>query len=299
MTFDVQRYSTHDGPGIRTVVFLKGCPLRCQWCSNPESQETGREILFDSRRCILCRSCLSPEFGGAMREQDGRVVPDRSKPVPPGLAKACPTQAIRLAGREVTVDALVEEVLRDRAFFSKSGGGVTFSGGEPLDQLWLLEACVARLAVLGVPVAVETCLAVETSALKPLLGRQIQWLLDVKHVDEEKFLLETAGSVDQVLDNLRAVSRVEPSVTYRVPLIPGFNEAPEDRERILGFLASLERASSEALRVDLLPYHDLAASKYHQLGRPNPYHRGKLNPAVLEAWRSAAAERGFHVNVGG
>ena len=220
MIFDVQRYSTHDGPGIRTIVFLKGCPLRCQWCSNPESQQKGLEILFDAHRCILCRSCLRPEFGGAMRELDGRIVPDRSKPVPAGLSQACPTQAIRLAGREAEVESLVAEVCRDRAFFEKSGGGVTFSGGEPLDQVEFLLRCIERLSALGVGVAIESCLAVEPSALEPFLDYRIEWLVDVKHVDEDAYLMQTGGHVDQVLANLRTLSRSSSCVTYRIPLIP-------------------------------------------------------------------------------
>jgi len=299
MIFDVQRYSTHDGSGIRTVVFLKGCPLRCQWCSNPESQERGVEILFDAHRCILCRSCLAPEFGGAMHEIDGRVVPDRTKPVPPGLARACPTMAIRLAGREVDVDAVVAEVLKDAPFFLKSGGGVTFSGGEPLDQGEFLLRCVQRFTALGIGVAVESCLAVDPSVLAPFLDYPIEWLVDVKHVDEEKYLLQTSGPVDQALENLRVLSRSSSNVTYRIPLIPGFNESEPERTKILGFIASLDRASADAPRVDLLPYHALAAGKYHQLGRTNPYDRKALGSGVLGGWQTAAAALGMQVNLGG
>jgi len=299
MIFDVQRFSTHDGPGIRTLVFLKGCPLRCDWCSNPESQRSSVEILFDPKLCILCHSCLRPEFGGAMKEVDGKVVPDRSKPVPDGLAAVCPTRAIRLAGRQVEVETLVAEIARDKAFFAKSGGGVTFSGGEPLDQLEFLKQCFEKLTALGIPIAIESCLAVERQAVEALLEYPIEWLVDVKHVDPEKYLAQTSGSVDQLLDNLRLLSKSAKKITYRIPLIPGFNESDEDRELILGFIGSLDRASPGAPKVDILPYHELAAGKYAQLGRANPYHRKPLSNETLESWRTSAARLGALVSVGG
>jgi pyruvate formate lyase activating enzyme len=297
--FDVQRYSTHDGPGIRTVVFLKGCPLRCEWCSNPESQSVGLEILFEATRCVGCRACLRPEFGGAMHEVEGKIVPDRSKPVPRELAGVCPSLALRIAGREVEAEALVHEVLKDKAFFDKSGGGVTFSGGEPLDQPEFLLECVQRLEMVGVSVAIESCLAVEASALLPFLGHNIHWLVDVKHLDADKLAAKTAGDAPSILANLRLLASREVQVTYRVPLIPGFNDSDVDRDAILGFIALLERPPTARVRVDVLPYHDLAAGKYQQLGRPNPYTRERIAQPTLEGWKNAAANRGIELSWGG
>jgi len=301
LTFDVQRYSTHDGSGIRTIVFFKGCPLRCWWCSNPESQQTEVEILFDAKRCIRCRSCLHPSFGGAMQElPDGQIVPDRSKPVPLGLAKVCPSLAIRLAGREVEVEALIEEVLKDKVFFAKSGGGVTFSGGEPLAQTEFLLSCIGRLGALGISVTIESCLAVEPSAVAAVAAQSVDWLIDVKQVEDERFLLQTSGDLGLVLANTRTVAKVSPNVTFRIPLIPGFNDSDEDRQRIFEFIGSLERASTEAPKVDILPYHELAAGKYHQLGRDNPYTRDHvLAEGVVERWRKAAVDYGFQASIGG
>ena len=135
IVFDIQRFSTHDGPGIRTVVFLKGCTLRCAWCSNPEGQAFEPEILYNEHRCVGCRACLDSSFGGAMVAQpNGIVRVNRSAKAAPGLAAACPSLAIRVAGQEMTAEEVAREAMRDARFFSKSGGGVTLSGGEPLSR---------------------------------------------------------------------------------------------------------------------------------------------------------------------
>jgi len=233
-----------------------------------------------------------------MQETAGMIVPDRTRPVPPGLGKVCPTQAIRIAGREVDSSALIAEVLKDRLFFAKSGGGVTFSGGEPLDQAEFLVPCLEQLIEAGIDVAIETCLAAPPAALAVLLPYPIEWLVDVKHIDETKFLEQTSGRLSPILDNLRTVSRSAPRVTYRIPLIPDFNDGEDDRERLFGLIAGLERTLKPA-RVDILPYHELAAGKYAQLGRANPYTRKPLNQVTLDRWRAAAAEWGFAVTLGG
>jgi pyruvate formate lyase activating enzyme len=207
--------------------------------------------------------------------------------------------AIRLAGREVSVEALVVEVAKDKVFFDKSGGGVTFSGGEPLDQVEFLVGCVGKLGAEGIGVAIETCLAVAPETLEALLPYPIHWLVDVKHVDAGKYLDQTTGDLDQTLANVRALSLASTRVTYRIPLIPGFNDSDEDRGRILAFLGSLERASADALRVDILPYHELAAGKYLQLGRSSPYDRRPLTSERADQWRQALSDRGFSVDLGG
>jgi len=234
-----------------------------------------------------------------MKEVDGRIVPDRTKPVPAGLATVCPSQAIRLAGRDAEVDALVAEVSKDRLFFEKSGGGVTFSGGEPLAQLGFLVACIEKLEALRISVAIESCLAVEPESVAAVMAHRVEWLIDVKHVDEEKYLLQTGGHVAQSLQNIRAIAKSTSAVTFRIPLIPGFNDTDAERTQIFDFIAALERPGPGAPRLDILPYHDLAAGKYHQLGRPNPYTRKPLGTGVLDAWRKAAVDYGFEISIGG
>ncbi len=298
--FDIQRFCIHDGPGIRTVVFLKGCPLRCQWCSNPESQSIEKEILFDARRCVLCHACLAADFGGAMREVDGRPSPDRSKPVPRGLDSLCPSLAIRVAGRDFEDGELVTELLKDEAFFRKSDGGVTFSGGEPLIHRDFLLNCVAALRNKGIAVAIETCLAVKDPPLERLLAWPIHWLLDLKHVLPGIFREKTGGDLGTVLGNLTRIAAGAASVTFRIPLIPGFNESDEDRKGIFDFLAGLDRAGDGPPKVHILPYHDLAAGKYSHLGRSYPYAgTARLDPRIPEMWKKDALRRGFHASIGG
>lgn len=300
MLFDVQRFSTHDGPGIRTVVFLKGCALRCSWCSNPESQSGAPEILFSPERCIGCRSCLDPVFGGAMRENEGRIEPDRSRKVPLSLRGVCPSLAIRVAGREVDADELVGELERDRRYFAKSGGGVTFSGGDPLVQADFVAECVRRLALVGIDSAIETCLAVGRKEIETLLELPLLWLIDVKHVDAAKFSAQTGGDLGRIMENIKLVAGRAALVRFRIPLIPGFNDGAEERRGIFDFIAGLGRAEEGPPRVDILPRHDLASGKYLQLGRPNPYlDLPRPSDELVGEWRLEAQKRGFIVDVGG
>ncbi len=300
IVFDIQRFCIHDGPGIRTVVFLKGCPLRCQWCANPESQAGGREILFDPARCIGCRSCLAPELGGAMTDDGGRPLPDRRKSPPPGFEDLCPSLAIRVAGKTHSVDALMEEVLKDEAFFRESGGGVTFSGGEPLLHGAFLLECVERLRGMNISVAIESCLAVSGAPLDALLSHPIHWLLDLKQVDSEVFREKTGGDLAMVLSNFRAIAAAAPKLTIRIPLIPDFNDSDDARRNLFDFIESLERASSEPPELHILPYHDLAAGKYAQLGRVYPYAgKPKIPQEVQDAWLEDAGRRGFNASIGG
>ncbi len=298
--FDIQRFSIHDGPGVRTVVFLKGCPLRCAWCSNPESQSGEREILFDGKRCIHCRACLIPALGGAMREVDGRVVPDRSVTPPEDMDSVCPSLAIRVAGRERDAASVIEEVAKDAVFFRRSSGGMTFSGGEPLLHPEFLLECLERAEALGIPVAIETCLAVSKPPLEALLSHPIHWLLDLKHVDANIFLEGTGGDLETVLENLAVIAARASEVTFRIPLIPGFNDSEETRDRMLDLIGSLARPADTTPSIHILPFHDLAAGKYSHLGRDYAYANApKLDKAVLDTWSRQAHKRGFAITIGG
>ena len=299
LVFNLQRFSTHDGPGIRTVVFFKGCPLSCAWCENPESQSAEAEILHDLRRCVGCEACLAPGFGAAMRRIGQAIMPDRSRPVPQSLTGVCPSLALRVAGQALAAAAIVAEVRKDEAFYRQSGGGVTFSGGEPLLHPELLGECIGRLQGLGIPVAIETCLAVDSGVIEPFLAWGIHWLLDLKHVDAAAFRRGTGGDSALVLANIRRVAASARALTFRIPVIPGFNDDEASMNGIYDFIAGLERPSDEARRLDYLTFLDLAAGKYALLGRPDPYGGQKLDPKTMALWREAARARHFQTSTGG
>lgn len=325
--FDIQRFSTHDGDGIRTIVFFKGCPLRCTWCENPESQATKPELLFDPRHCINCSSCLQPEAGGLMhRDAAGRIAIVRPVPAT-GSANArishaameataglCPSLAIRVAGRKMSAGEIIAEVMKDEIFFRNSGGGVTFSGGEPLLQSGVLLELVRSFTGLGLDCAMETCLAIGPGTIEPFLDFSLTWLVDLKHTDARVFREGTGGNLSMVMDNMERLADSGAKMVFRVPVIPGFNDNDQAMGGILAYAAMLaSRAQSQQgfagrqhgaavvkPHLDLLPYHDLAAGKYAALGRPYPYARGlSVSRAFLEYHAKAGAELGLEIGIGG
>ncbi len=301
VVFDIQRFSTHDGPGIRTVVFFKGCTLRCAWCSNPEGQSFEPEILYNEHRCVSCHACLDPVFGGAMVQRgDGGVRAYRAAKAGPGLARACPSLAVRVAGREMTAEEVAREVMRDAPFFAKSGGGATFSGGEPLAHPAFARELADILLGRGVSVAIETCLAVAPRALEPLLGLPILWLADLKHVDAVRFREDTGGNLTEVNANMATLAASGADLDLRVPLVPGFNADDASIEAMLTFAAALPNPKGTARRIDFLPYHELALGKYAMLDRECTWKGGhEVDRRDVVRWGAKAAALGFATSTGG
>jgi len=322
--FDVQRFSTHDGPGIRTVLFFKGCPLRCAWCENPESQSFAADLLHNPSRCVGCGTCLAPAEGGAMcRTEEGRIEVDRrsaaAREPRPRLVGLCPSLALRIAGRWVETPEILAELRKDEAFFRGSGGGVTLSGGEPLAQGEFALELTRALKDRGIDVAVESCLAAARPVVEAMAALSLLWLVDLKHVDPAVFRAGTGAALEPILANIEYLAASGADLALRVPVIPGFNADKASLRAILEYAAALplrgrpeaapdgsgiaQRASAAGARgrrLDLLPYHELAAGKYAQLGRPYPYPRGL---AVDEALLRDAAERGaalgLEITIGG
>jgi pyruvate formate lyase activating enzyme len=299
--FDIQRFSTHDGPGIRTVVFFKGCTLRCAWCSNPEGQSFEPEILYDEHRCVGCHACLDPVFGGAMaRRLDGSVQASRAAKAAPGLAGACPSLAIRIAGKEMTPEEVAREVMKDAPFFAKSGGGATFSGGEPLAHPAFARELAEILAGRAVNVAIETCLAVAPRALEPFLGLPILWLADLKHVDADRFKEGTGGNLAGVTLNMTTLAASGADLELRVPLVPGFNADDTSIEAMLMFAAALSNPRGVTRRIDFLPYHELALGKYAMLDRECTWTGGHdIDRRDVARWEAKATALGFATSTGG
>jgi pyruvate formate lyase activating enzyme len=294
--FDIQRFSVHDGPGIRTLVFFKGCPLACLWCSNPESQRSGAELLFDPAKCVACGGCVEACPRGAVRLEGTRVQYDREHCAACGqCVEVCYAEARTMAGKWVSVAEVVAEVCKDEPFFSRSGGGVTLGGGEPLAQSEFAHGILMECRSRGIHTAIETCGHVPWPAFEAVLPWTDLFLFDLKHLDTLKHRSHTGGDVNLILSNLQQLAASGARVTVRVPVVPDFNDTPEDVRSVAEHAASLGIPE-----LHLLPYHRLGQSKYRLLGRPYGFAGGKkVADGTLEGLRAVAAAAGLTVQIGG
>jgi pyruvate formate lyase activating enzyme len=260
--FNIQRCSVHDGPGIRTTVFLKGCPLSCSWCHNPEGIDEAPVLMISAGRCLSCGGCSD-----VCPVEDGGAAPagelwDRSACTTCGLCvEACPTDARELAGREWLVDELADELEKDRVFFDMSGGGVTFSGGEPLAQSEFLIDCLRECRRRGLHTTIDTCGLAPRHTLLEVAERTDLVLYDLKHMDPLRHRDETGVDNRLILENLRTLSESDVELWIRVPLIPGFNDGEANIKATGAFLEGLARSHP----VFILPYHGFAAGKRSRL----------------------------------
>ncbi len=294
--FDIERFAVADGPGIRTAVFLKGCPLFCAWCSNPESQSGKPQLLYRAAKCVGCGRCAAGCPNGAATMVDGRPVFDRAICVACGACvRGCPTGALKLAGRSMETADILATVLRDRAYYERSGGGMTLSGGEALAQLdGAIELCeLARAA--GIHVAVETCADLPPAEFARTLSCVDLFLFDLKHPDPQKLADKTGGHLDRILENLGQVTRRGVPCILRVPVVPGYND---DADTLDGVFDLALRYGVDT--VHLLPYHNLGAGKYAELGRAYEYRDiPSLTAADLAPAAARGRKRGLDVAVGG
>ena len=290
---DIQRFSVHDGPGIRTTVFLKGCNLRCRWCHNPEMIRPGAELQLFPDRCVGCGACLTACPKQAHTITDGGRAFDRSLCVACGAcAEGCYAHALVLVGRELTVEQVLKEVAADREFYDRSGGGVTLSGGEPLLQPEfageLLRACKGQ----GIHTAIETNLAWPWERVEAVLPVTDLVLLDIKMMDAAAHRRWTGAGNEQVLENARKLSQTEVPIIVRTPVIAGVNATAEDIGRIADFI----RAFGNLLYYELLPYNPLGAGKYRSLGMEQPRERfARPDRQTLRALAEEARGRGIRV----
>lgn len=275
--FDIKRFSVHDGPGIRTTVFVKGCPLRCPWCHNPEGISLKPEIFFSPERCVGCGACARVCLQEAHSWANGRHVFHR--PLCEGCGRcvaSCPTGAIELAGVEMSVEEVLNIVERDKPFYQESGGGLTVSGGEPLLQFEFTKALLEAAKEREIHTCLDTSGAAPWRRLEELIGVVDLFLFDVKVLDEKKHC-ELAGiGLEPILRNLRRLDQARSRLILRCPIIPGVNDVEEHLYKV----ARLARSLKNVEAVEILPFHKLAVEKYKRLGRE--YSFAKVEPPLEE-----------------
>lgn len=264
LVFDLQRASVHDGPGIRTTVFLKGCPLRCAWCHNPESQRGAPELSYDPDRCLACGRCVAACPGGRHGVgADGHRFARAGCTACGGCADVCPALALERVGRPLTVAEVMAEVRQDLGFYRDSGGGLTLSGGEPLAQPAFAAELLAAAAAEGIHTAIETCAYAPWSAIAEVLPHCRLFLVDLK-AEAARHRELTGVPLEPIRDNLRRLHDTGATIWLRLPLVPGLTDSAERWTEAAGLCAELPRLA----RIQIIPYHPLGRGKRQRLGVP-------------------------------
>ena len=293
--YNIMRYALHDGPGIRTTVFFKGCPLRCWWCHNPESQEPKPQLVYFADRCLECGDCIPICPNGAVRWVNGAISMDGACRSCGTCVDFCSAGARELVGKWMTVAETLAEIEKDAVFYDESGGGVTFSGGEPLLQPQFLEALLDACRARGIHTLVDTSGLAPREVLLRLSAKADVFYYDVKLVNPEKHRQYIGASNGVILENLEALVRAGASVVVRFPVIPGVNDGDADVAELAALLARLGLE-----RVHLLPYHNIGIEKYRRLNLP--YLMAGVEPPSHERLAQIAAQlegQGMKVRIGG
>lgn len=297
--FNIQKFAIYDGPGIRTLVFFKGCPLKCIWCQNPEGLIPYPQLSYYDRLCIHCHTCIDICPNNVIRHsaEDVHIIDRDLCNICGKCVELCPSGALNIIGKEVTVEDLVKEIQKDVIYFDSSDGGVTFSGGEPLFQPRFLYESLKKCKELGIHTAVETSGYASSEVFKQISNYVDLFLYDIKIIDEHSHVMYTGVSNKQILSNLRFLASTGrgKDVIIRVPLIPTITDTDKNIEEIINLLSSLNCIEE----VHLLPFHDVY-EKYKNLGVPYKMHIHK--PPSIEKIKSIKKrfeERGFTVSLWG
>jgi len=264
LVFDIQRFALHDGPGIRTTVFLKGCPLRCLWCHNPESQAFAPELSFRSELCHDCFSCVRVCPSGAHQILDGQHIVDHQKCETNGrCVEECAYGALKIVGHEMAVEEVMAEVLKDRDYYLRSAGGMTLSGGEPMAQFEFTRELLRAAKEDGLHTCVDTCGVAQPDKFEEILRFTDLFLFDYKASDPDKHRRFTGQSNELVLSNLDLLYRRGAQIVLRCPLVPGLNDHPEHLREIAG----LAKAYPNLKGIQIMPFHNFGCDKAREIGR--------------------------------
>ena len=300
LIFDIKRYAIHDGPGIRTTLFLKGCPLHCVWCHNPESWSSARQRLYKKGKCIGCQTCVNACPQGALQLTSEGIRPTGNACILCGkCAEVCPALALEICGREWPMEELLAEVEKERGVMTDSGGGVTLSGGEPLLHPELTLPLLEELGRRGFHRAVDTTLYAEPDLVRQVAARCDLFLADLKTMDSAVHQRYTGVPNERILDNYRLIASLDKPYYVRIPLITEVNAQEENIAASAAFLTSLPRLPEA---VDLLPYHDIGKGKHERMGtRYNPAGLPLSAPSaqVLGRCVTQLSAAGLKVRVGG
>ncbi len=293
--FDVKHFAVHDGPGIRTTIFLKGCPLRCLWCHSPESQSPRPEVAYYPNLCIGCGACVEACPNGAQTMGTPKILRELCTEVG-RCAEECYAGATIMYGREVTVGGMLEEVDKDRLLYETSGGGVTISGGEPTMQPEFASALLGALKERGYHTALDTCGHAEWNVLERVIADTDLVLYDLKHMDSFTHRETTGVTAELIQSNLEKVAMSGKTLVVRVPVIPGHNDPPENITAMARFLGGLKGVEA----VELLPYHNLGTPKYMALGREYPLvGLQSPEPGALKEWERILEAEGLRIVIEG
>lgn len=264
LIFDIKRYAINDGPGIRITLFMKGCPLSCVWCHNPEGLTCQKQILYTRKKCIGCQTCISVCSEGALKLTANGVVTDNIRCNVCGkCVDACPAMAMEISGTEYSIDYLMTEIEKETIFMDRSEGGVTFCGGEPLLHPYMLLELLCRCGELGIHRTVDTTLFAKPEVVIEIMPHTELFLVDLKHMDPIKHKLYCGVSNELILANLRLIAEAGKEFHIRIPLIEGVNADEENMIRTAAYLSSLPWRHKT---VNLLLYHDIGKNKHEKLG---------------------------------
>ncbi|MFW5904244.1 MAG: glycyl-radical enzyme activating protein [Candidatus Saliniplasma sp.] len=301
--FDIKRFAVHDGPGVRTTVFLKGCPMACQWCHNPEGIDKNKDLFYYQDRCIVCGECIEICQNRALsgsNEDEPYILIDRERcSVCGSCSEVCPTGALKIAGDVLEVKNILDIIKRSKLFYQTSGGGVTFSGGEPFAQYGFLKSLLERCKEEGIHVAVDTSGHVEPDKFEKLMNDIDLFLYDLKIIDEKRHVEYTGITNRYALHNLKKLSEKGrgKDVWIRFPAVPGVTTTKSNLDGVVTFLSELKGIK----RISILPFHDVE-EKYKKLGKPYLLSCKDIHAPTKEEIDEIASrfrEEGFEVNIGG